>query len=73
MTGFVDGEHVASKSSLPRVRLKSFELTGAEPAGLGAAARRLAMQFAHHSLSTIFDQVRLSRGDCPGPYVPKSL
>ena len=72
VTGFVDGEHVASKSSLPRVRLKSFELTGAEPAGLGAAARRLATQFAHHSLSAIFDQVHLPRGDCRGSHVLQS-
>lgn len=53
-TAFIDGEAVSSKSSLPRVRLKTF---GDEGASRIEEARRLAGAFADHSLAAVFDEV----------------
>ena len=56
MTAFLDGEYVASKSSQPRVRLKTFETLG-EPTDLMNQAQQLALHLAHHVVHPIFDAV----------------
>ena len=56
MTAFLDGEYVASKSSQPRVRLKTFETLG-EPTDLMHQAQQLALRLAHHVVHPIFDAV----------------
>ena len=56
VTAFLDGEFVGSKSSLPRVRLKSFELYDT-PANVVAWAMREALRMADHVIHPIFDRV----------------
>ena len=56
VTSFVDGEFVTSKSSIPRVRLKTFELYDTAP-DVSSRAFLEAMKFAHHVVHPIFDAV----------------
>ena len=54
-TAFIDGDAVSSRSSLSRVRLKSFG--GSDADAVNKDARRISQRFADHCLSAVFDQV----------------
>ena len=56
MTAFLDGEYVGSKSSIPRIRLKTFEQAEVTESTI-KTARMIAEQMADHSVHSIFDKV----------------